>query len=325
MTKEVVGVEYRNLGNSGLQVSLLGLGGNNFGRQVDAAATAGIVNQCVEAGITFFDSADVYGGRGGGEECLGAALKPHRRNIVLATKGAGVMGEGPYTSGASRRHLVSALAESLRRLGTDYVDLYYIHFPDAKTPIEETLRALDDMVVSGKVRYVGCSNFNAWQLVEAMWASRTAHLVSFCCAQNQYSLLDRGIEKELAPAALKYGVGIVPFYPLASGLLTGKYSGQSPPPEGTRFSHNFPVYAGVYERANFETIDRLQKFAEDRGHTIIELALGWLASQPYVSSIIAGATRPEQIVENARSSAWRLTPEEMREVDRITAGQTSPQ
>jgi aryl-alcohol dehydrogenase-like predicted oxidoreductase len=311
-------VEYRNIGNSGLQVSLLGLGGNNFGRQVNAAETAAIVEKCIELGITFFDSADVYGNRGGGEECLGAALKPHRRDIVLATKAAGNMGEGPYWSGASRRYLMDALDASLRRLDTDYIDLFYVHFPDPKTPIEETLRALDDMVRSAKVRYIGCSNFSAWQLVEAASTSRTQHLERFICAQNQYSLLDRGLEAQLAPACLKYGIGVVPFYPLASGLLTGKYRSTEQPPEGSRLSRNLPIYSGVLERANFDTIAALQKFAEDRGHTIIELALGWLASQPFVSSIIAGATRPDQVEENARSLGWRLTPEELAEVDAIT-------
>jgi aryl-alcohol dehydrogenase-like predicted oxidoreductase len=310
-------MEYRNLGHSGLQVSLLGLGGNNFGRQVNAAETAAIVDRCIDYGITFFDSADVYGNRGGGEECLGAALKRHRRNVVLATKAAGSMGEGPYWSGASRRYLMDAVEASLRRLDTDYIDLYYVHFPDPRTPIEETLRALDDMVRSGKVRYIGCSNFSAWQVVEAAWTSRTQHLAPFIAAQNQYSLLDRRIESQFAPACQRYGLGVVPFYPLASGLLTGKYRpGETP--EGSRLSRNLPIYSGVLERANFDTITALQKFAEDRGHTLIELALGWLASQPFVSSIIAGATRPEQLEENARSLDWRLTPEELAEVDDIT-------
>ena len=311
-------MEYRNLGNSGLQVSLMGLGGNNLGRQVNAAETVAIVEKCLELGITFFDSADVYGNRGGGEECLGAALKPHRREVVLATKAAGNMGEGPYWSGASRRYLVDALEASLRRLDTDYIDLYYVHFPDPRTPIEETLRALDDMVRSGKVRYIGCSNFSAWQLVESIWTSRVEHLERFICAQNQYSLLDRTLEPELAPACLKYGVGIVPFYPLASGLLTGKYRADEQPPEGSRLWRNLPIYRGVLEGANFATIARLQKFAEDRGHTLIDLALGWLAGRPHVSSIIVGATRPEQVEENARSIDWRLTPEELEEIDQIT-------
>ena len=262
----------------------------------------------------------MYGNRGGGEECLGAALKRHRRDIVLSTKAAGNMGEGPYWSGASRRYLMDALEASLRRLDTDYIDLYYVHFPDRRTPIEETLRALDDMVRSGKVRYIGCSNFAGWQVVESIWTSRTEHLARFVCAQNQYSLLDRSLEAELAPACAKYGVGIVPFYPLASGLLTGKYRAQEAPPQGSRLSRNLPIYSGVLERANFETIGRLEAFAESRGHTIIELALGWLASQPQVGSIIVGATRPEQVEENARSTDWRLTPDELREVDEITKG-----
>ena len=310
-------MEYRSLGHSGLKVSLLGLGGNNFGRQVDAATTAAIVAKCVDLGVTFFDSADVYGNRGGGEETLGAALKAYRRNIVLSTKAGGSMGEGPYAGGASRKYLIGALDASLKRLGTDYVDLYYIHFPDMRTPIEETLRALDDMVRSGRVRYIGCSNFSGWQVAESAWTSRREHLETFVCAQNQYSLLERGIERDLAPACLEHGVGVVPFYPLASGLLTGKYRRDETPPEGSRLSLGLPIYRGVLERSNFETIAKLEAFAEERGHTLIELALGWLASQPFVSSIIAGATRPEQVEENSRSLDWRLSPEEMSAVDAI--------
>ncbi len=310
-------MEYRNLGNSGLQVSVVGLGCNNFGGRVDQAGTKAVIDQCVEDGITFFDTADIYGG-GKSEEFMGPALKPHRRDVVIATKAAGSMGEGPYWRGASRKYLMEAVDASLRRLDTDYIDLFQVHFPDAKTPIEETLSALDDIVKSGKVRYIGNSNFAAWQVVEADWVARTEHLTRFVGAQNEYSLLQRKIEPELAPACLKYGLGLLPFFPLASGFLTGKYRPNEAPPEGTRLANpNSPFAARVLNEGNFDMLVKLEKFAEDRGHTMIELAFSWLASKPFVSSVIAGATKPEQVTQNAKAADWKLTEEEFAEVDEI--------
>jgi len=312
-------MEYRNLGNSGLIVSAVGLGCNNFGGRTDAVQTGAVINKCIEMGITLFDTADLYS-RGKSEEFMAPHLKPHRHDIVIATKSVGPMGEGPYWRGASRKYLMDALDACLRRLDTDYIDLYQMHMPDARTPIEETLRTLDDMVHSGKVRYIGCSNYTGWQLVESMWVAKTEHLTPFVSAQNQYSLLERAIETELAPAATKYGVGILPYFPLASGFLTGKYKQDAPLPEGARLSApNSPFAGRVLTQENYDKLTALEEFAEARGHTMIELAFSWLASKPYVGSVIAGATRPEQVVQNAQAADWKLTAEEFQLVDDILA------
>jgi aryl-alcohol dehydrogenase-like predicted oxidoreductase len=309
-------MEYRNLGNSGLQVSVVGLGCNNFGRRVDAAGTKAVVDKAIELGITCFDTADSYGPRLS-EEYLGAALKPHRRNVIIATKSVSPMGEGPYWSGASRKYLMDALDDCLRRLNTDYIDLYQMHRWDARTPIEETMRALDDMVRAGKVRYIGCSNYAAWQLAEAQWVAKSGNLTSFISAQNAYSLLDRGIERELVPACNKYGVGVIPYSPLAGGFLTGKYREGEPPPEGARLSAAGPGQSRILNERNYATLSKLDGFANQAGHTMTELAIGWLASLPHVGSVIAGATKPEQVVENVKAGEYRLTPDELREVDEI--------
>jgi aryl-alcohol dehydrogenase-like predicted oxidoreductase len=304
-------MEYRNLGASGLQVSVVGLGCNNFGRRCDAAQTKAVIDAAVEQGITFFDTADIYGPRGLSEEHMAPAIKPHRRNVVIASKFAAPMGEGPLWSGGSRRYIFEAVDASLRRLDTDYIDLYQIHFPDRNTPIEETMRA-------GKVRYVGCSNFDAWQVVEAQWIARTERLTPFISAQNQYNLLDRRIERELSHASKKYGLGVLPFFPLANGFLTGKYRPGEAPPEGTRLAAMQGRGAErVLNDDNYEMLQRLEAFATERGHSMLELAISWLASQPFVSSVIAGATKPEQIEQNAVAANWKLSSEEMTEVDRI--------
>ena len=310
-------MEYRNLGNSGLQVSVVGLGCNNFGMRLDAAGTKAVVDKCIDMGVTFFDTADVYGGRGKSEEFLAPALKPHRRNIVIATKSASPMGEGPYWRGASRRYLMEAVDDCLRRLDTDYIDLYQIHFPDTSTPTEETMRALDDIVKSGKARYVGCSNYAGWQVVESQWVAKSEHLTPFITAQNQYNLLERNIERELVPACKKYGLSVLPYFPLASGFLTGKYRPGEPPPEGTRLAGMGPMAARVLNEKNFDTLMKLEGVAQRSGHTMLDLAIGWLASQPYVGSVIAGATKPEQVEQNVKAAEYRLSPEEMKEVDEI--------
>jgi len=310
-------MEYKNLGRSGLQVSAVGLGCNNFGRRCDKEQTAAVVHKALDLGVTLFDTADIYGPRGVSEEFLGAALQGRRRDVVLATKFAGPMGEGPLRGGASRRYVFEALEASLRRLGTDYIDLYQIHFPDARTPVEETLRALDDLVRQGKVRYAGCSNFAGWQVVEAQWITRTHHFAPIVSAQNQYNLLDRRIERELVPACNAYGLGVLPYFPLANGFLTGKYRRGEPPPEGTRLSA--PGMADrVLNDKNFTVLEGLEAFAQARSHTMLELAIGWLASQPRVGSVIAGATKPEQVEQNARAAEWQLSAEELAEVDTIT-------
>lgn len=310
-------MEYRNLGHSGLEVSLVGLGCNNFGRRCDAEQTARIVHRAIDLGITCFDTSDSYGPRGLSEEYLGQALKGHRREVILATKFASPMADGRLWSGTSRRYIRNAVQDSLRRLETDYIDLYQVHFPDAKTPIEETMAALDDLVRSGMVRYIGCSNFSAWQIVEAQWAAKAEHLTAFISAQNLYNLLDRRVERDVLPVCSKYGLGMLPYFPLASGFLTGKYRADEPAPEGARLSNPGPMSDRIMTEGNFATLRKLERYAEQRGHSILELAIAWLAAQPAVASIIAGATKPEQVEANVAAGEWRLTPEESAEVSTL--------
>ena len=310
-------MEYKRLGKSGLQVSVIGLGCNNFGMRIDKDQTKAVVDKAIEAGVTLFDTANLYGGTRS-EEFLGAALGDRRKDIVLATKFGGPMGGGPYSKGGARRHIIQMCEDSLRRLNTDWIDLYQFHFPDPLTPIEETLRALDDLVRSGKVRYIGSSNMSGWQAVEAEWTARSHNLNAFVSAQNEYNAIDRRIEKELAPACQKYGIGILPYFPLANGLLTGKYKRGEKPADGTRMAAYGPRGERLMSDENFDVVEKLEPFAADRGKTILELAFAWLLSHDYIPSVIAGATRPEQVAANAAAGDWRLTPEEMDEVDRIT-------
>jgi aryl-alcohol dehydrogenase-like predicted oxidoreductase len=312
-------MELKNLGRSGLQVSLVGLGCNNFGGRLDKEQTAAVVQRALDAGITLFDTADVYGGRGPSEEFLGAALRGHRHDVIIATKFASPMGEGPLMSGTSRRYVFAAVEASLRRLGTDYIDLYQVHFPDPRTPLGETMRALDDLVRQGKVRYVGCSNYAGWQVVESQWLARTHHLTPFISAQNQYSLLDRRIERELVPACNAHGLGILPYFPLANGFLTGKYRSGEAPPEGTRLAEAGARADAILNERNFATLAKLEAFAEARGRGVLDVAIAWLANQPHVGSVIAGATKPEQVEQNARAGEWKMTADELAEVDAITS------
>jgi aryl-alcohol dehydrogenase-like predicted oxidoreductase len=311
-------VEYRNLGNSGLKVSAVGLGCNNFGMRNNAEQTREIVHRSLDEGVTLFDTADIYGNRGGSEEMLGKALGERRRDVVVATKFGMPMGDGPYLRGGSRRYIAAAAEASLKRLGTDYIDLYQIHQPDPETPQQETLEALSDLVHSGKVRYIGNSNFTAWQTVDASWVSRVNDLAPYVSAQNQYNLLDRRIERELIPACRQFGVGILPYFPLASGFLTGKYRRGAEPPKGTRLSMIQRMAQQTLTDENFAILERLEKFAREHNHTLLELAIGWLASQLQVSSVIAGATSPEQVSENVKAGNWKLTSEELAEVDKLT-------
>ncbi|MSQ42240.1 MAG: aldo/keto reductase [Dehalococcoidia bacterium] len=310
-------MEFRNLGRSGLSVSTVGLGTNNFGRRMDAAAVAAVVNECLDCGINLFDTADIYGGEGRSEQFLGTALKGKREQAVIATKFAGPMGEGPMRSGGSRRYIIEAVEDSLRRLGTDYIDLYQMHFPDQRTPQEETMRALDDVVREGKVRYIGNSNYAGWQIANAAWIARAQHLTPFISAQNAYNLLDRRAEAEVVPAAQAFGLGILPYVPLASGLLTGKYRRGADAPAGARLSAG-PQAQRLLTDQNYDVVEALTGFAETHGHTMLDLAFSWLASKPYIASVIAGATSPEQVRANAAAAVWTLTAEEMAEVDRIT-------
>jgi aryl-alcohol dehydrogenase-like predicted oxidoreductase len=311
-------MEYRYLGRSGLQVPLVGLGCNNFGGRIDYESTVTVLNKCLDMGVTFLDTADVYGGRGKSEEFMGRALQGRRHEVILATKFASPMGEGPMFTGGSRRYIMNAVRDSLRRLQTDYIDLYQVHFPDTKTPTDETMRALDDLVRAGDVRYIGCSNYSGWQLVEAQWTARSFHGTEFISAQNQYSLLDRRIEKDLLPACEKYGVSMLPYFPLASGFLTGKYQRGEAAPSGTRLATAGPMADRIMTDRNWEILGKLESFASERGKTVLDVALAWLAAQPTVDCVIAGATKPEQVEANVRALEWKMTPEEVAEVAQIT-------
>jgi len=307
----------RNLGNSGLRVSLVGLGCNNFGGRIDVEAARKVVHKALDLGITLLDTADMYGNRGGSESCLGQILGDRRKDIVLATKFGYPMDEAETLKGASRRYIMTAVEASLKRLKTDWIDLYQIHRPDPLTPLEETLRAMDDLVRQGKVRYLGCSNLPAWQVAHAKWACREVRLDSFVSCQDEYSLLVRGIERELVPAMQAYGLGLLPYFPLASGLLTGKYARGAAAGSDTRFAH-WPHLAKRYlTDTNWDAVERLSKFAAARGHTLLELAFGWLTARPTVSSIIAGATKPEQVEMNVKAVEWIPTREDMTEIDAL--------
>lgn len=312
-------MEYRNLGSSGLRVSLVGLGCNNFGMRLDQEQTAAVVDRAIELGITLFDTADVYGNRGGSETQLGQLLGDRRKDIVLATKFALPMDDEGIKKGASRRYIMSAVEDSLRRLRTDWIDLYQQHTYDPLTPMDETLRALDDLVTQGKVRYVGCSNVPAWQVVESQWIAKTNANVRFVSCQDEYNLLNRAIEQELFAAMDRYDVGLLPYFPLASGLLTGKYQ-QNAMPDGARLTLN-PTFANreyVTER-NWRRIDALTEFAQARSRTLLEVAFGWLAGKRVTASVIAGATSAAQIEANVAAAEWRPTQAEMAELDAISS------
>jgi aryl-alcohol dehydrogenase-like predicted oxidoreductase len=313
-------MKLRHLGNSGLKVSVVGLGCNNFGR-LDLAASRAVIDRAIAAGITLFDTADVYapGKPGSSEEQMGEILGPRRKDIVLATKCGMQMDPDGIKKGGSRRYVMAAVEDSLRRLRTEWIDLYQLHRPDPDTPIEETLRAFDDLIRQGKVRYAGVSNMPAWQVVEAQWTAKTLGLNHFVSCQDEYSLLHRTtVEPELAAAAQKYGLGILPFFPLASGALTGKYRLNQPKPAGARLSAPAPWLQRFISDDKLATVEKLIAFSEARGHTVLELAFSWLLARPQVASVIAGATRPEQIDANVKAADWALSPEELAEVDRIT-------
>jgi len=304
----------RELGE--LSVSAVGLGCNNFGRRVDLEGTRAVVDAALDAGVTFFDTADVYGEKGGSEELLGQVLRGRRDQVVLATKFGMDMGEnGPSVRPrGSAAYIRQAVDDSLRRLGTDVIDLYQYHRPDGETPIEETLGALDELVREGKVRQIGCSNFSARELEEAAGSARENGRASFVSLQNEYSLLERELEEDIAPLCRELGVGILPYFPLASGLLTGKYRRGEDAPDGTRL-HGRP------QVADDETFDRLEaasRFASERGLELIDVAIAGLAAQPMVASVIAGATKPEQVQRNAQAiERWTPDERELRELDSI--------
>jgi aryl-alcohol dehydrogenase-like predicted oxidoreductase len=310
-------MESRNLGRSGLRVSLVGLGCNNFG-VLDLEASRKVVHRALDLGITLFDTADVYGNRGGSETQLGEILGPRRKDIVLATKFAMPMDDSGSNQGASRRYIVEAAEASLKRLRTDWIDLYQLHQPDPATPLEETLAALDDLVHAGKVRYIGCSNLPAWQLAHAHWTAGDRRLIPFISAQDEYSLLVRDIERELVPALQAYGMGLLPYFPLASGLLTGKYKHGAELLPGTRLSLMKRLSDRYMTPANWQIVDALEGFCAARGRSLLELAFSWLAAKPTLSSVIAGATRPEQVEQNVKAVEWKLSADEIAEVDRLS-------
>ena len=307
-------MEHRRLGNSGLQVSEVGLGCNNFGQRLDEAGTRAVVDAAIDVGIDFFDTADMYGSQLS-EVYLGKALRGRRDDFIVATKCGFPMGPGPHNRGASRRYVISAVEASLRRLDTDYIDLFQIHLPDPLTPIDETLRALDDCIRQGKIRYAGCSNFAGWQIADAHWTALRDHLNPFVTAQNHMNLLERDVLREVIPACDRFELGMLPFFPLASGLLTGKYQRGVPAPEGTRLAG--ARAARALSEDNFDRVEKLDAFARERDRSLLELAFGWLLSFPVVSSVIAGATRPEQAKANVEASTMRLDADEMKEVDEL--------
>jgi aryl-alcohol dehydrogenase-like predicted oxidoreductase len=313
-------MRYRRLGNSGLVVSVVGLGCNNFGRKVDDAGTKAVVNAAIDAGINLFDTADIYGDpAGSSESALGKALHGRRDDVVIATKfGMDMRGANgvDHDARGSRRYVTKAVEASLRRLGTDHIDLYQLHKPDPLTPIDETLSALDDLVRAGKIRYLGNSNFTGWQIADADWTARTRNLTPFISAQNEYNWLERDVEADVVGACERFGLGLLPFFPLASGLLTGKYQRNADAPAGGRLSED--RYAARLAAAPWEKIEALGAFAAARGITMLDVAIGGLAAQPAVASVIAGATRPEQIVANVAAGQWIPAENDLVELRSIT-------
>ena len=313
-------METRNLGGSGLRVSAVGLGCNNFGQRSDLETSRRIIHKAIDLGITLFDTADIYAGRGGSENVLGQVLGDRRKDIVLATKYAKPMADDGSRQGASRRYIMRAVEDSLRRLKTDYIDLYQQHEYDDRTPIDETLRALEDLIRHGKVRYIGCSNFPAWRVSEAQQIAKQINTHAFVSCQDEYSLLVRDIEKDLLPMAQTYNLGLLPFFPLANGLLAGKYKRGEKPPANSRLGKVDYLRERYMNDRNFDIVQKLDAFARQHGKTLLELAFSWLAARPQVSSVIAGASSPEQVEQNVRAIAWTLTPDDMAAIDKITKG-----
>lgn len=312
-------METRKIGS--LDVSIVGLGCNNFGMRIDEDRTKVVVDAAIEAGINFFDTADVYGMRGRSEEFLGKALGSRRDEVLIATKFGSPMADDGQSQGGSGRWIRQAVEDSLRRLGTDRIDLYQLHSPDANTPQEETLAALDELVRAGKLREIGCSNFGSTLIDEAQSVSKDKELARYASVQNNYSLLERGVEKKVLPACERHGMGFLPYFPLASGLLTGKYRSPDDLPEGTRLA---TMAQAIPDRAkqvlsdeNFAIVGKLRAFAEEKGHTLLELAMSWLASRPVIASVIAGATNADQVKANVASVGWKMTDEEMDQVGEL--------
>lgn len=299
-------MHYRQLGESGLTVSVIGLGGNNFGGRIGLEETRSVVDAAIDCGVTLIDTADVYGDHGGSEALLGQVLAGRRENVVLATKFGMDMGDGTVARG-SRKYIRRAVEESLRRLQTDYIDLYQYHAPDGVTPFEETLATLDDLITDGKVRYIGSSNFAGWQIADADWIARTRRQVRFVSAQNHYSLLQRDAERDVIPSCMNRDVGVLPYFPLANGLLTGKYSRGQAPPRGTRLAGRESELTDDV----FDKLEALERFGEEHGRSLLDVAIAGLAAMPAIASVIAGATKPEQVRTNATAGEWELSSDEL--------------
>ncbi|HEY8283645.1 MAG TPA: aldo/keto reductase [Chloroflexota bacterium] len=308
-------MHYRRAGNSGLKVSAVGLGANNFGGRTEEARSVEVIHRALDLGVTTIDTADVYS-QGRSEEIIGRALQGRRHQAEILTKVRASMGEGPHDKGLSRKHIVEGCEASLRRLRTDYIDLYQAHSWDAEAPIEETLRAFDDLVRDGKVRYVGCSNFTGWQLTWSLWISDRRGLSPFVSVQPHYNMFERSIEAELLPACAAFGVGVIPYFPLASGLLTGKYRAGEPVPEGTRYYGNEWLREQLTDE-RLARVAKLEGIAKAHGKSVGQLAIAWLLAQPQVCSVIAGATRPEQVEENAGAAGWELDAITLKEIEGI--------
>jgi aryl-alcohol dehydrogenase-like predicted oxidoreductase len=307
----------RQLGATDLRVSPLGLGCNNFGMRLDRAGAQDVVHAALDVGITLFDTADIYGQRGGSETILGEVLGTRRKDIVLVTKFGVAMDDEERLKGGSAHYVMTAVEASLKRLKTDWIDLYYLHRPDRATPIEETLRALDTLIAQGKVRYIGCSNMPAAQVVEAEQVAKSNSLHRFVSCQDQYNLLSRQIEADLIPVMQAHELKLLPYFPLASGMLTGKYQFGAPIPQGTRLSQK--RYSDRFlNDGNFRIVDDLRAYCERRSHSLLELAFGWLLSKPVVGCVIAGASTAEQVRQNVAASTWRLNDTDMAEADRLS-------
>ena len=310
-------MQQRTLGQSDLQVSVVGLGANNFGGRMDTAATRAVIHRALDCGVTLIDTADAYGPDGKSEAAIGEVLGPRRKDVVLATKfGLDITGNHRL-AGGSRATVMKAIEGSLKRLRTDWIDLYQMHYPDPDTPIEETLRALDDLVKQGKVRHIGYSNATGKQIDEAMEASRKNKLAAFISSQDQYSLLNRKIEREVVPVIEKHKLGFLPYFPLASGMLTGKHK-RGAVDKNSRLSYSKRHIDRFINDTNWAKVEALTAFARQRGHAILELAFAWLLAKPFIASVISGASTPDQIEQNVKAVGWTLMPADMAELNRIT-------
>lgn len=309
-------MEYRKFGNAGLRVSAMGLGCNPFGNEVDAETAEAIVSKAIDLGITYFDTADTYFA-GRSEDYLGRALKGRRHDVIIATKFGNRSGPRPNDTGASRQHILESCEASLRRLQTDYIDVYQIHTPDRETPIEETMEALNDLVRSGKVRYIGCSNFFEWEVVEAQWVARSRNFTQFSSCQDFYNLLYRDIEKRMTPMCIKYGLAMIPYFPLAGAMLSGAYQRNVAPEPGSRGAIR-PTFKTWDSDRNWSVQENLKAFAESRGWTLPQMSIAWLMSRPQMATVIAGADKPEHIESNTKALDVKFTPEDLADIDRIT-------